>query len=80
MQREYAIRQIAKRKRYHLEKRGDESYRLINGRSNVTVYQLDAAPLETIALFPGTAHHKDRPTKRLIFMHVHAPILTKGSV
>ena len=51
MQREYAIRQIAKRKGYHLEKRGDESYRLINGRFNVTVYELDAVPLETIALF-----------------------------
>lgn len=51
MQREYTIRQIAKRKGYHLEKRGDESYRLINGRLNVTVYQLDAVPLETIALF-----------------------------
>jgi hypothetical protein len=51
MQREYTIRQIAKRKGYHLEKTGDESYRLINGRLNVAVYQLDAVPLEAIALF-----------------------------
>ncbi len=51
MQREYAIRRIAKREGFRLEKRGDEIYRLINGRLNVAVYQLDALPLETIALF-----------------------------
>jgi hypothetical protein len=51
MQREYQIRQIAKNKGYRLERRGDESYRLINGKLNVVVYQLDAVPLETIALF-----------------------------
>ena len=46
MQREYAIRQIAKREGYRLEKKGDESYRLINARFNVVVYQLDGVPLE----------------------------------
>ncbi len=51
MQREYAIRQIAKDKGYRLERNDDESYRLINGTLNVTVYQFDAVPLETIALF-----------------------------
>jgi hypothetical protein len=51
MQREYQIRQIAKNKGYRLERRGDESYRLTNGKLNVVVYQLDAVPLETIALF-----------------------------
>jgi hypothetical protein len=67
MQREYAIRQIAKREGYHLEKQGDGSYRLINQRLNVIVYRLDGVPLETIASFleqpesransPG-AHHR----------------------
>ena len=51
MQREYAIRQIAKREGYRLEKKGDESYRLINARFNVVVYQLDGVPLEKIAAF-----------------------------
>ena len=41
MQREYAIRQTAKREGYRLEKQGDESYRLINERLNVIVYDLD---------------------------------------
>ena len=67
MQREYAIRQTAKREGYRLEKQGDESYRLINERLNVIVYDLDGVPLETIASFleqpeslansPG-AHHR----------------------
>ena len=51
MQREYAIRQTAKREGYRLEKQGDESYRLINERLNVIVYDLDGVPLETIASF-----------------------------
>jgi len=51
MQREYATRQIAKRAGYRLEKKGDESYRLINARFNVVVYQLDGVPLEKIAAF-----------------------------
>jgi hypothetical protein len=51
MQREYAIRQIAKRGCYRLEKKGDDRYRLINARFNVVVYQLDGVPLEKIAAF-----------------------------
>lgn len=51
MQREHAIRQIAKREGYRLEKRDDKSYRLINERLNVVVYDLDGVPLETIASF-----------------------------
>lgn len=51
MQREYAIRQIAKRAGYRLAKKGDESYRLVNARFNVVVYQLDGVPLEKVAAF-----------------------------
>ena len=51
MQHEYAIRQIAKREGYRLEKKGGESYRLINERLNVIVSSLDGAPLEKIAAF-----------------------------
>jgi hypothetical protein len=51
MQREYTIRQIAKREGYRLEKKGDDSYRLINARFNVVVYHLDGVPLERIATF-----------------------------
>jgi hypothetical protein len=51
MQREYAIRQIAKREGYRLEKKGDDSYRLMNARFNVGVYQLDGVSLEKIAAF-----------------------------
>jgi len=51
MQREYAIRQDAKREGYRLEKNGDESYRLINARLSVVVYGLDGVKLEAIALF-----------------------------
>jgi hypothetical protein len=36
---------------YRLEKKRDESYRLINERLNVVVYHLDGVPLETIASF-----------------------------
>ena len=67
MQREYAIRQTAKREGYRLEKKAGESYRLINERLNVIVYDLDGVPVETIASFleqpesransPG-AHHR----------------------
>ena len=49
--REFAIRQIAKREGYRLEKKGGESYRLINKRLNVIVSSLDGAPLEKIAAF-----------------------------
>ncbi len=48
---EYAIRHIAKREGYRLEKKGDDSYRLINPRFNVTVYYLDGVQLERIAAF-----------------------------
>lgn len=51
MQREYAIRQAAKRDGYRLEKKDNESYRLINSRLNVVVYQLDGVSLEIIATF-----------------------------
>jgi hypothetical protein len=51
MQREHAIRQLAKREGYRLEKKGDDNYRLINGRFNVVVHQLDSVPLEKIAAF-----------------------------
>jgi hypothetical protein len=51
MQREHAIRQLAKREGYRLEKKGDDSYRLINARFNVAVYQHDGVPLKKIAEF-----------------------------
>jgi len=51
MQREHAIRQQAKLKGYRLEKRDDDSYRLINARFNVAVYQLDGVSLEKITEF-----------------------------
>jgi hypothetical protein len=51
MQREHAIRQLAKLEGYRLEKKGDDSYRLINARFNVAVYQLDGVSLEKIAAF-----------------------------
>lgn len=51
MQREYEIRQLAKREGYRLEKKGEDSYRLINARFNVAVYELDGVPLEKIAAF-----------------------------
>jgi hypothetical protein len=51
MQREYAIRQIAKCEGYRLEKKGDDSYRLMNARFNVGVYHLDGVSLEKIAAF-----------------------------
>jgi hypothetical protein len=47
----YAIRQIAKREGFSLEKHGEDSYRLINERLNVIVFGLDGVPLETIASF-----------------------------
>ena len=46
MQREHAIRQLAKLEGYRLEKKGDDSYRLINARFNVAVYLLDGVSLE----------------------------------
>ena len=51
MQREYSIRKLAKREGYRLEKKSDDSYRLINSRFNVVVYQLDGVPLEKVATF-----------------------------
>jgi hypothetical protein len=51
MQREHAIRQLAKLEGYRLEKKGDDSYRLINARFNVAVYQLDGVSLEKITAF-----------------------------
>ena len=51
MQREHAIRQLAKLEGYRLEKKDDDCYRLINARFNVAVYQLDGVPLEKIAGF-----------------------------
>jgi hypothetical protein len=51
MQREFAIRQFAKREGYRLEKKSGESYRLINERLNVIVSSLDGVPLEQIASF-----------------------------
>ena len=36
---------------YRLEKKGDDSYRLINARFNVAVFQLDGVSLERIAAF-----------------------------
>lgn len=51
MQREFAIRKLAKAAGYRLEKKGDENYRLIHGRLNVAVYGLDGAPLEAIVSF-----------------------------
>jgi hypothetical protein len=58
MQREYAIRKIAKREGFRLEKEGDENYRLINARFNVIVYHLDGVSLEKIAVF------LEQPTSR----------------
>jgi hypothetical protein len=51
MQREYAIRRLAKFEGFRLEKAGDDSYRLINARFNVAVYQLDGVSLEKIEVF-----------------------------
>ncbi|MGA7334036.1 MAG: hypothetical protein WBX77_20220 [Pseudolabrys sp.] len=51
MQREHAIRQLAKLEGYRLEKKGDDSYRLINARFSVAVYQLDGVSLEKIVAF-----------------------------
>jgi hypothetical protein len=51
MQREFAIRQLAKASGYRLEKNGDETYRLVHGRLNVAVYGFDGVPLEAIASF-----------------------------
>ena len=51
MQREHAIRQLAKLEGYRLEKKDDDTYRLINARFNVAVYQFDGVSLEKIAEF-----------------------------
>jgi hypothetical protein len=44
---------------YRLEKKGEDSYRLINARFNVAVYQLDGVSLEKIAAF------LEKPTSQL---------------
>ena len=51
MQREHAIRQLAKLEGYRLEKKSDDTYRLINARFSVAVYQLDGVSLEKIVAF-----------------------------
>jgi hypothetical protein len=51
MQREHAIRQLARLEGYRLEKKDDGSYRLINAKFNVAVYQHDGVALEKIAEF-----------------------------
>jgi len=51
MQREHAIRQLAKLEGYRLEKKADNSYRLINARFNVAVHLLDGVSLEKITEF-----------------------------
>ena len=45
------IRQLAKLEGYRLEKKDDDSYRLINARFNVAVYLLDGVSLEKIVEF-----------------------------
>jgi hypothetical protein len=66
MQREHAIRQLAKLGGYRLEKRGDESYRLINARFNVAVYQYDGVTLEKIAEFLEKRTSQKNLTARLV--------------
>jgi hypothetical protein len=51
MQREHAIRRVAKLEGYRVEKKDDGVYRLINARFNVAVYQFDGVSLEKIAEF-----------------------------
>jgi hypothetical protein len=51
MQREHAIRQLAKLGGYRLEKKGDDNYRLVYARVNVAVYLLDGVVLEKIEEF-----------------------------
>ena len=51
MQREHVIRQLAKLEGYRLEKKNDDTYRLINAKFNVAVYLLDGVSLEKIAEF-----------------------------
>ena len=64
MQRELAIRQLAKLEGFRLEKKDDGSYRLINARFNVAVYQHDGVLLEKIAEFldrrTSQANSRDR--------------------
>jgi hypothetical protein len=65
MQREYAIRQMAKREGFRLKKEADDNYRLINARFNVVVYHLDGVPLEKIAAF------LEQPTSRANLPDAH---------
>jgi hypothetical protein len=51
MQLEHAIRQLAKLEGYRLDKKNDGSYRLINARFNVAVYQHDGVSLKKISEF-----------------------------
>ena len=64
MQCEFAIRRLAKLEGYRLEKKGDDSYRLINARFNVAVYQLDGGPLEKIAAFLEKTHKPSKFARR----------------
>ena len=66
MQREHAIRQLAKLEGYRLEKKGDDSYRLINARFNVAVYQYDGVALEKIAEFLEKRESEKNSKARLI--------------
>jgi hypothetical protein len=63
MQREYAVRQLAKRNGYRLEKKSEQTYRLISQRFNVVVHGLDGVPLERVRFFlehPEARAHSDR--------------------
>jgi hypothetical protein len=51
MQREHAIRRLGKLEGYRLEKKGDDTYCLMNARFNVAVYLLDGVSLEKIVEF-----------------------------
>lgn len=51
MRREYAVQQLAKSKSYRLEKKSDQTCRLINQRFNVVIYGLDGVSLERVASF-----------------------------
>ena len=66
MQREHAIRQLAKLEGYRLEKKGDDSYRLINAKFNVAVYQHDGVPLKKIAEFLEKRTSEKNSTGRLL--------------
>ena len=64
MQREHAIRQLAKREGYRLEKKDDDSYRLINARFNVAVYLLDGVSLENAEFLERRTSQVNAPDRR----------------